>query len=175
MNPYTIDPVLDPQKALEEKQEKTAFRTFLENSDMPSSEIDRIVVETYDAFAGVVDCAECANRCILDQPALTQQDIARFTEGLQLSPAEFAETHLIPCNGEPGKYRFKVQPCPFFTSHLCTNFAARPCDCCSSANLNGDDSSAPVWPIIFNYELCPVVYLVYEKLKQELWQANSFK
>jgi Fe-S-cluster containining protein len=175
MNSYTIDLPFIAQEALDKEEENVAFRSFLKNLDMPSSELDNIVHDIYDVVSSQIDCTKCANCCKLIQPLFSHKDISSFAAGLQVTPSIFADTHLVPSEDKPGKFEFNVQPCPFLTDNLCANYAARPRSCSSFPFLDKKDFRSRLWGVLFNYELCPIVYHVYEELKQELWNVNEFE
>ena len=175
MNSITIDLPFIAQEALEKDEENVAFRSFLKILDISSEELDAVVHEIYDEVSAQIDCTQCANCCKLIHPRLSQEDIARFAAGLQLAPPIFEDTHLIPLEEKPGKFRFNAQPCPFLTDNLCTNYAARPQACRSFPHLHKKDFRQRLWGVIFNYELCPIVYHVYEELKRELWDEEIFE
>lgn len=162
------------KEALEKEDENVAFRSFLKNLDMRSRDLDAIVHEIYDEVSAQIDCTQCANCCKVTRPVLTQQDVTRFANGLAIAPPIFLETHLIPHDERPGKFKFNAQPCPFLADDLCTNYAARPHVCSSFPHLHKKDFRSRLWNVVFNYELCPIVYHVYEQLKRELWQDDEF-
>ena len=70
-------------------------------------------------------------------------------------------------NGEG--YRFKVQPCPFLKENSCTCYTFRPSDCRSYPHLHKNDFTSRLMDVIENSSLCPIVYNMYESLKEELW------
>ena len=169
-----IDLPFIAQEALEKEEGNVAFRTFLKNLDISSEELDAVVNEIYEEVSDQIDCTQCANCCKLIHPLLSQKDIDRFSADLQLPPPIFVKAHLIPLEESPGKFRFNAQPCSFLTDNLCTNYAARPQDCRSFPHLHKKDFRSRLWRVIFNYEICPIIYHVYEQLKQELWDLEDF-
>jgi len=169
-----IDLPFIAQEALEKEDENVVFRSFLKNLDIGSEELDAVVHEIYEEVSAQIDCTQCANCCKLIHPLLSQKDIDRFAAGLQLPPPILKEAHLIPLEEKPEKFRFNAQPCPFLTDNRCTNYAARPQDCRSFPHLHKKEFRSRLWRVIFNYELCPIVYHVYEELKRELWDLEDF-
>ena len=174
MTSIKIDLPFIAQEALGKEEENLAFRSFLKSLDISSKKLDALVHEINEEVSAQIDCTQCANCCKLIQPLLSQEDITRFAKGLQLAPAIFKETHLIPTEEKPGKFGFNAQPCPFLTDNLCTNYPARPQACRSFPHLHKYNFRSRLWNVIFNYELCPIVYHMYEQLKQELWDLEDF-
>ena len=172
MKSITIDLPFIAQEAVEKEQENVIFRTYLKGLDMSSKELDAVVHEIYEEVSAQIDCTQCANCCKLIHPVLSKKDIDSFAGGLQLAPPIFKEAHLIPDEEKPGKFRFNALPCPFLTDNLCTNYAARPQTCRSFPHLHKKDFRQRLWNVVFNYEICPIVYHVYEQLKQELWDEE---
>ena len=170
-----IDLPFIAQEALEKEEENIAFRTFLKTLDMSSAELDAIVHEIYDEVTTQIDCTKCANCCKLVHPVLPQKDVAKFAKGLQISPSSLQQIHLVPFEEHPGKFKFNTQPCPFLAEDLCTNYAARPQVCSSFPHLHKKNFRSRLFGVNFNYELCPIVYHVYEQLKQELWLDDGFE
>ena len=92
-----------------------------------------------------------------------------------LDTAVLKGDHLVAHEEKPGKFNFNAQPCPFLVDDLCTNYDARPQVCRSFPHLHKKDFRSRLYGVIFNYELCPIVYNVYEQLKEELWTADDFE
>ena len=170
-----IDLPFIAQEALKKEEENMAFRMFLKTLDMSSTDLDAIVHVIYDEVAAQIDCTQCANCCKLIHPVLSQKDVSEFAKGLQISPSSLQEIHLVPFEEQPGTFEFNTLPCPFLADDLCTNYAARPQVCRSFPHLHKKNFRSRLFGVIINYELCPIVYHVYEQLKQELWLGNDFE
>ena len=137
--------------------------------------VDRKAHRLHEEAFSIIDCTQCANCCRQMLPVLSQKDIAKFASGLKVAPSIFKETHLIPLEESPGKFEFNAQPCPFLTDNLCINYAARPQDCRSFPHLHKKEFRSRLWSVIANYEICPIVYYVYEQLKHELWHFDGIE
>jgi Fe-S-cluster containining protein len=72
-------------------------------------------------------------------------------------------------------YEFNSLPCPFLKNNLCTNYSNRPKDCESYSHLQIKDFISRLWRLIDNYEICPIVFYVYEELKMKLWRKKKFQ
>jgi Fe-S-cluster containining protein len=170
-----IDLPFIAQEALEKEEDNIAFRTFLKNLDISSSALDAIVHEIYDEVSAQIDCTQCANCCKLIRPILYDKDVDRFAKGLRLAPADLKKDHIVLHEEEPGKFLFNALPCPFLAGDSCGNYDARPQTCRSFPHLHKKGFRSRLLNVIFNYERCPIVYYVYEELKQELWYSDEFE
>lgn len=153
-------------------RENWIFRSFLKNLDMSSEEIDAIVQKIYKNVASKIDCTKCANCCKVQKPVLDRQDIEKFSKSLGLSESKFMNQYLIK-GEEKGQWFFNKLPCPFLKDNLCTYYESRPKDCVSYPHLHKKEFVTRLWGVVDNYEICPIVFNVYEALKAELWDYND--
>ena len=154
--------------AKEKEDQNWRFRSFLKAYDGPAREIDAIVHSLYQRISSEIDCKQCANCCREIQPVLNQKDIRAFSKGLGMSVDEFKTRHLV--QGEnPGESRFNKLPCPFLEENLCTNYEGRPQDCRSFPHLHKRDFTTRLWNVVEKCSVCPIIFNVYEYLKDELW------
>ena len=157
--------------AKQKDDENWRFRSFLKVYDGPDGRIDSIFHDLYQRVSSAIDCRQCANCCKRIRPALSQKDIRAFAAGLRMPVDEFRARHLVP--GETwGEWRFSKLPCPFLAENLCTNYEHRPRDCRSFPHLHKMDFTARLWNVVENYSICPIVFNVYEHLKEALWHGN---
>lgn len=148
------------------------FRFFLKRkSGIPSKKIDFIVHKLYQNVLSKIDCKMCANCCKEGQPILDQDDIRKFSKGLGISVAKFKEQYLVKGEG-PGEYAFNKRPCPFLRNNLCLYYHYRPKACVSYPYLTKDRFTSRLGKVIYNYSICPIVFNVYEDLKEENWKCH---
>ena len=159
---------------IEKEEENLNFRTNLKQHDMPPEEIDEYVHEITIEISSKIDCTKCANCCKQIRPVLDEDDISRFALSLNISIAEFQGQYLGADEDSTSKFRFKELPCPFLKNDQCTNNDNRPIDCRSYPHLHKDDFIFRLWGVIDNYEICPIVFNVYEQLKKELWHNDLY-
>jgi Fe-S-cluster containining protein len=168
----------DPGKinklAVKKESENWAFRSFLKRSDLPSEEIDSIVHRLYRKIASKIDCKTCANCCKEVQPTLDSEDIEKFSKELGISIALFKNRYLIKDN-ESKEYMFNLKPCPFLKARLCSCYTYRPKDCKSYPHLHKTDFTSRLINTIGNCSICPIVFNVYECLKNEIWYDDDFE
>ena len=154
--------------------ENWEFRTFLKGLDLDSAELDAIVHRINDEVSAQIDCTQCANCCKVVSPVLDEADIARFAAGLDRPVPEFTEIYLVLDEDEPGKHMFNRQPCPFLKNDQCSNYEHRPHDCTSFPHLHLAGFRSRLYGVLENYEICPIVFNVYERLKVEVWYDDDF-
>jgi Fe-S-cluster containining protein len=156
----------------EKEEENWEFRSFLKTYDGPEEEIDRIVHRLYRGISSEVDCKQCANCCKKLHPVLNQKDIITFSRGLSQYINEFKARYFN--NGEvPGEYRLKALPCPFLKDNLCINYERRPLDCRSFPHLHKKNFTRRLNQVLDNYAICPIVFNVFEFLKDEIWHVRG--
>ncbi len=161
------------KKLSEEKHEENwNFRSFLKGNDAELEEIDKIVHEFYETISAQIDCTKCVNCCRKVLPILNQKDIQRFSAGSGITEHQFKEEYLKISEEEPGRLTFKETPCPFLKENLCSYYEFRPRDCRSFPHLHKKDFVFRLWGVVENCSICPIVYNVYEYLKDELWHRD---
>jgi len=162
-------------KKLSEKkhEENWNFRAFLKGYNADPEEIDKLVHELYETVTAHIDCTTCAICCRKALPILDQKDIQRFSAGLGITDRQFKNQYLKASEEEPERFTFKETPCPFLKENLCSYYEFRPNDCKSFPHLHKKNFITRLWGVVENCSLCPIVYNVYEYLKDEFRQ-NDF-
>jgi len=156
-------------KELAEQKEKENwdFRTHLKGCDIEPEEIDAIVHQLYAQVSSKIDCGACGNCCRELAAALEAPDIERMAKAEHLTPAEFEQKYLDKTE-EPGRFLIRQKPCPFLDGKLCRHYAARPESCAEFPFLHRPDFITRSIMVLWNLPLCPIIYNVYELLKQEV-------
>jgi len=170
-----VETDLNKIKKLSSKNEKEnwKFRTFLKWCDLPEGKIDSIVHELFQKVLAKIDCKSCANCCKKALPLLDEADIKKFAKGLGITILEFKEEYLIDAEEKSGKFTFNKKPCPFLRNNICSHYDLRPEDCRSFPHLHKKKFTSRLINVIENCFLCPIVFNVYELLKDEVWH-NRF-
>lgn len=154
--------------SVEKEEENLRFRSFLKICNRPEREIDGTVHRLYSRISSEIDCKQCANCCNKLSPVLNPKDVRDFSYSLGLPINEFKSQYLVKDETE-GRFRFNRLPCPFLRDSLCTNYDHRPLDCRSFPHLHKPDFTCRLLSVLENYAICPIVFNVYEYLKNELW------
>lgn len=138
-----------------------------EACELSGKELDSIVYRLHDTISNQIDCLQCANCCKKVSPLLKPEDRERLASHLELSIEEFTAQYLREDDEGEGRV-FKSSPCPFLDSNRCTVYPQRPDDCRSFPNLHKREFRSRLIQVVYNCSVCPIVYNVYESLKQEL-------
>jgi Fe-S-cluster containining protein len=157
--------------------ENWQFRSFLKGTPLPERRIDSLVHSLYRKVSSEIDCRSCANCCRELQPHLDRKDIERLSKPFHLSVAQFQKACLV--RGEESKrFVFSRRPCPLLKENLCLYYAYRPEGCVSYPHLHKKDFNSRLINVIESYPVCPIVFNVYESLKNEIWphrQSRHFR
>ncbi|MCK5101866.1 MAG: YkgJ family cysteine cluster protein, partial [Cyclobacteriaceae bacterium] len=131
--------------------------------------IDKIVHSLYSEVLDHIDCTECGNCCIELETCFQKDEIDRLTKELKIDKEEFINQSTNHGKyGEKDKFYLNEKPCQFLKDKKCTIYALRPEECNSYPYLHKDDFISRLFGVIENYEICPIVYNVYELLKRRL-------
>ncbi|MGC9394832.1 MAG: YkgJ family cysteine cluster protein [Anaerolineae bacterium] len=161
------------QLAQQREDENWAFRSFLKASAMPSEELDAIVRELYEEVAAAIDCRACANCCRRITPTPTTEEIERLTAALQIPVETFKAQYLVQEGDHKGRL---LRPCPLLQDNVCSVPAEnRPLDCVDYPYLLREGFRTRLFGVLANYEICPIVFNVYEQLKARLWHRRRVK
>lgn len=149
--------------------ENWEFRCFLKGSDLSVSKIDSIVKELYREVSAQIDCTQCGNCCKVIQPILKQADITKLAAHLKLTVTEFKSRFVKEYeDGDKDDFVFTTRPCPFLENNRCAVYEQRPHVCRSYPHLHKKDFVFRVNQAFSNCSVCPIVFNVYEGLKQTL-------
>ena len=157
----------------QKEDENWEFRSFLKQCDISEKKIDSVAHRLYRKTSSKIDCRICANCCKEIPPVLDEEDIKKLSRGLRVSRAQFKNQYLVR-HEEPGKFVFRRKPCPFLKDNSCSHYAYRPKDCISYPHLHKKDFVSRLMDVIQNYSVCPIVFNVYEYLKNEIWYSSNF-
>ena len=153
-------------------KENWKFRSFLKVLDLKMEELDSIVHHIYRDVSSQIDCKKCANCCIQIKPVLDQDDIGRFSNGIDMPVKQFLNQYIIRGEDKTELF-FNKKPCPFLKDNLCSNYEFRPKDCQSYPHLDKKEFVFRLWGVVDNYSICPIVFNVYEILKDKLWKYHD--
>jgi hypothetical protein len=137
------------------EDENISFRSYLKVQD--SEKVDEIVHRLYEEIAPQIDCLNCGNCCLNLRPIATDKVLSLFVE---------------PKDIEAFKY-LKSFPCKNLCDKKCTVYSVRPEECRSYPYLHKDEFVTRTYGALQNYEICPIVFNVFELLKKELMWINK--
>jgi len=167
---------LDRIKELAEqkKDENWAFRLHLKDCDIEEEEIDAIVHRLDAYVSSKIDCRRCANCCRELSAALEAPDIARLAQAEGITPDQFERKYLDKTD-EPDRLAIRQRPCPFLDGKLCRHYHVRPESCVEFPFLHKPDFTTRSMMALWNLPHCPIVYNVYELLKQEVAELEMLR
>ncbi|MDM8520012.1 YkgJ family cysteine cluster protein [Anaerolineales bacterium HSG6] len=157
--------------AKRKEDENWNFRAYF-RAEIDQDDLDEIVHALNEQVSAQIDCTRCGHCCTEITPLFDQEDMTRFAEGLDISVTEFRKKYLISAEHDPGMFRFDGFPCPFLKNKKCTNYSHRPKDCVGYPYLDKPNFRGRSMNAVMNCEVCPIVYNVYEGLKEHFddWQ-----
>jgi uncharacterized protein len=156
---------LDTIKQLGEQNENVnfRFRSFLKSKD--SDRLDRTVYELFQFYSSTIDCTKCGNCCTLLKPIIQDTDIKALASLTNKPTQDFKRDFIV--TDDDGDMHFKDLPCPFLQDKKCSGYDSRPDDCRSYPHLQKEDFLSRLFGVIDNYSICPIVFNVYEELKNK--------
>jgi len=128
--------------------------------------LDDMVHQLHDDVFAEFDCLTCANCCSSISPIVTDKDIERLARHLKMKPAQLIEQYLHL--DEEQDYVFNDTPCPFLmTDNYCMVYEYRPKACREYPHTDRRRFAQILQLTLKNCEVCPIVYEVVERLKQQ--------
>ncbi len=146
------------------EDENWYFRTFLKGYDIEN--LDSVVRKLFEQVSKAIDCTACGNCCKEIKPILKKKDINKLSKGLNIPPDQFVTKYVD--KDEDGNNILNQLPCPFLNDNKCTQYGSRPIDCASYPHLHKKDFVFRLIGVVNNYSICPIVFNVYEALKNKL-------
>jgi uncharacterized protein len=146
-----------PQKQIENIFFKKHLRTI------PSDLVDSAIHRHNQQIELLIDCTTCGNCCKQLEPGLDDEEIAILANEKSM-PTQSFRNEYVAFDGQ--SLFLKTKPCLFLKDCKCTIYANRPKACAGFPHLDGVQMKykRSLWE---NYALCPIVFNVLEKLKQE--------
>jgi uncharacterized protein len=133
----------------------------------PPKNLDEIVHELHDEAFDNFDCLSCANCCGSISPMITDKDVERLTKPLKLKPSQVIGQYMHL--DEDHDYVFNQAPCPFLMAdNYCSVYEYRPKACREYPHTDRRRFSQLLSLTLKNCEVCPIVFMVVEKLKAKL-------
>ena len=160
--------------AEQKKEENRAFRDHIKDCDIEPEEIDAIVYRLDAYVASKIDCRQCANCCRELPAAMDHEDVARLARAEGVTPEQFERRHLEKTD-DPGRFLTRRRPCPFLEGKLCRHYDVRPESCREFPFLHKPDFTTRSMMALWNLPYCPIVYNVYELLKQEVAELEMLR
>lgn len=161
---YNIVELLGPEK----EKENLEFQIFLKQI---KDNITPFLVELYRKACEEIDCTTCAGCCKKLRVTLSGDDIERLSSGLGMGVEDFKEQYLTL--DLRGNYTFIGGSCPFLKDNKCSCYNHRPEECASYPHLDNINYTYRLKTVLVDCSLCPIVYNVFEELKELLGFRKS--
>ena len=149
----------------QKEEENFDFRAFLKGLDF--EQVDKIVHRIDKPIRNQIDCEKCGNCCKSLRPCLTDFEIDTLSQIDKLPQQDYINRFVEIDNFEGIKY-LKDTPCKYLADKSCSIYPNRPEDCKSYPHTQKTEFITRTFGMIENYGICPIVYNVFEQLKQEL-------
>jgi Fe-S-cluster containining protein len=116
---------------------------------------DELAGELHEQVFQTVDCT-----------LLTEADIERIAQRLDLSVQQFTERYLEPDEEEAPLLKMRQQPCPFLGGdNRCTIYEVRPAACREYPHTDKEGFTSRTMLHANNAKECPAVFWVVEQLR----------
>ncbi len=133
-----------------------------------AEELDALVNSLVADIAPQIDCTACAYCCKHFPAGVTQDDIPRLSEVLNLPPDDVTAVYCdFTAALQQGEWAFFCGlPCPFLRdNNLCSIYAHRPGACRDFPPLTPDFRWLFDQILLTDLAICPITFNVFERLK----------
>lgn len=156
--------VLLDRAARKHKENRQYFKKLKKQK---SGMVDPLMRRLHDDVFEKIDCLLCSNCCRGTGPLIRERDISRLSKSLKIKPGNFTETYLR--TDEEGDYVFSSMPCPFILDdNCCMVYSDRPGACRDYPHTDCISFKKYSSQMLENTRICPAVFLIFEKMKEEL-------
>ncbi len=149
----------------QKEDENYNFRVFLKGQDF--EKIDKIVHRLDKEISSLIDCTKCGNCCRSLKPGLTETEIDKLSRIDNLTKSEFIAKFVETDDLDGTKY-LKDTPCKYLSENICSIYANRPENCKTYPYTQKPQFISRTLTMIENYGICPIVFNLFEQLKEEL-------
>ncbi|MBN1185128.1 MAG: YkgJ family cysteine cluster protein [Bacteroidales bacterium] len=161
-------PELDLEKIAligkQKEEENFDFRIFLKGQDM--KKIDGIVHRINEQITLQIDCRKCGNCCKTLRPCVTESEINTLSGIDKFTRTDFVRRFVEIDKSEDITY-LKDIPCKYLIDKSCSIYPDRPEDCKSYPHVQKPEFITRTLGMIDNYGICPIVFNLFEQLKEE--------
>jgi hypothetical protein len=145
------------ETAVEKKEENLSFESYLKKQTV--EEVDEIAHRLSEKITEAIDCVACGSCCNNLRPVATREDVGQFVVEEKIDEYMYLES--FSCKNLDVDCK------------TCTTYLDRPQECRDFPYMDRSNFANRTVGILQNYEICPIVFNVYESLKKELkWKAD---
>ena len=147
------------------EDENYRFRKFLKGKD--GDKIDHKVHRLHDEITRQIDCSLCGNCCSQLKPELYQEDIEVLARLENITPECYQDNYCE--EADFGDIFLKTIPCRYLEDKKCSIYENRPEECRFFPYTGKEEFISRLFTMISLYEICPIVFNLMERLKDEVW------
>lgn len=149
--------------ANEREEENLSFRAWLKGKD--GNKVDVLVQKINEEIAPKIDCTQCGACCRQLMINVTETDADRMALHLKMNTETFKEKFVEEGNS---MMIMNCIPCHFLKGNKCKAYESRFTECREFPNLDKPGFNNRLFATQFHYGMCPIIFNVIEKLKQEM-------
>ncbi|HVD99288.1 MAG TPA: YkgJ family cysteine cluster protein [Cytophagaceae bacterium] len=162
-----LEPTLQNINNLARNAAPETKKLFAKLKKTKPKNLDETFERLHDEAFETIDCLQCANCCKTTSPIFTLRDIERLAKHFKIKTSQFIDQYLHL--DEDNDYVLNHAPCPFLgPDNYCSVYENRPNACREYPHTNRKKMYQILDLTLKNTYVCPAVYQVVEKLKQEL-------
>lgn len=148
------------------ENENYKFRTYLKMNADPIK-LDEQFYKLHEELFSIYDCSQCRNCCKMYCGMLLQEDIDKAAGQLSISAEDLTSQYLEYDQAEMS-YKTRHCPCDFLKENGdCALGECKPANCNKYPYTDQPDRIGSLLSIIESASVCPVVYEMLERLKEE--------
>jgi hypothetical protein len=148
------------------ENENYKFRTYLKMNADPIK-LDEQFYKLHEELFSIYDCSQCRNCCKMYCGMLLQEDIDKVAGQLSISAEDLTSQYLEYDQAEMS-YKTRHCPCDFLKENGdCALGECKPVNCNKYPYTDQPDRIGSLLSIIESASVCPVVYEMLERLKEE--------
>ena len=148
------------------EEQNYRFRSFLKNR-ADDDELDAQFLALHKELFIGYDCFKCCNCCRSYGIILDIDEVKRIAAYLGLAESDFIAEYLTEADPDDEKpHKFKSNPCRFLGDDgRCRIQDCKPDVCTGFPYTDQPDRLSSMYSILWNAEVCPVVFEILERLK----------
>ncbi len=163
--PLVTDLTKIKQIAEEKQAENDLFRDFLKQQD--DEAIDSMVHTLTETITPQIDCTQCGNCCKSLMINITKEETDQLASHLQISETQLIDQYIE--QSEQGQMIINTIPCHFLKETSCSIYEHRFTECREFPHLHKPHFTGRLFGTMQYYEICPIIFNVVEKLKEDLY------
>ncbi len=130
-------------------------------------ELDELFFRIHEEVFSEIDCMECGNCCKNTGPKINNRDIDRIGNFINMRSGKVRQAYLKV--DDDNEFVFQSMPCPFLKEgNVCSIYEVRPRACSEYPYTDIPNIQKKLYKTLKNSLICPGVYRILERIKEEL-------